>query len=354
MFAKRWRFVLLGFAVWTILATMAGSAILAYRTRAGLTTNVPVLFAESYLDWYSCAIFTPFIFWLVRRFPLRNPGLALDLAVHIAANVAFVALKFALFVPIARELDFLNRDATVIDQMIRGAFSQTLTYWVIVHVAVGLQLYREAQVRRLREVELERSLAEAKLQALSAQLHPHFLFNALNAVATLMHRDVAAADRMVLELGELLRASLNSETKSEHSVGEEMRLAEQYLNIMRIRFGDRLAVRIDVEPQTRHARIPHLLLQPLIENAVRHGLERDTSTNTISVSVARANGRLEVVVKDNGPGFSVLPPSAGVGLENTRERLQQLYGHNAQMRFENVRSGGAEVRVTLPYREVDE
>ena len=342
---KRLRFALGIFGIWTLIATLAVLGRAVYRVHAGLSVNWPTFLAEGYVDWYTCAVFTPFIFWLSRRFPISRHHLIPHILVHVAATVAFIALKLALFLPIAARMHWID-SVTFGNEMLASAFALTLTYWTVLAAEHGLKYYRN-------QLQLEASLSEVRLNALKAQIHPHFLFNSLNAVATLMHRDVAAADRMVLELGELLRELMQADGKQQNTVADEVRLTKRYLHIMNIRFGNRLTFDVDVEPETNDALVPHLLLQPLVENAIRHGVERSTNAIRVSVATRRQGSLMQVIVQDDGPGFTTVPPQLGLGLQNTRDRVQQLYGVTGHVTFENAPRGGARVSVALPYRRAN-
>jgi two-component system LytT family sensor kinase len=262
---------------------------------------------------------------------------------HIGATIAFIALKLAIYLPIATRMNWTDPSVTFGDQMLRSTFALTLAYWIVLAAEHGLKYYRAQQ-------QLERSLAQARLHALKAQIHPHFIFNALNAVATLMHRDVAAADRMVVELGELLRESMQVDGKQFNTLAEELRLVRNYLNIMQIRYGDRLQVEIQADADTQRALVPQLLLQPIVENAIRHGISESTSSGRIVVSARRQGDMVELAVQDNGVGFAQLPPRFGVGLQNTAQRLQQLYQGEARLDFDDGDVGGARVAIVLPVR----
>ena len=230
-----------------------------------------------------------------------------------------------------------------------------LIYWVVVSVSHAFDYYRKYQEREVRASELEKHLAQAKLQALQMQLNPHFLFNTLHAISSLMHKDVEAADRMIARLSELLRAALESTDTQEVTLQEELDFLGRYLEIEQTRFGNRLTVRMAIAPETRCAQVPNLVLQPLVENAIRHGIEPHAKPGEIELRARRDDGRLVLQVQDNGAGLPAhRPPEEGVGLSNTRARLQQLYGHAHQLEFSNVPEGGLLVSVTIPWRLAEE
>ena len=207
--------------------------------------------------------------------------------------------------------------------------------------------YRE---RELRTAQLESSLQQAKLAALRAQLNPHFLFNALNSVSALMYRDVDAADAMLARIGELLRLTLAADGSQEVRLSEELELLERYLDIERIRFADRLAITVDVPESALGARVPPFSLQPLVENAIRHGVSRRPLGGQVVVSARQVADRLQLRVTDDGPGLGPEMVREGIGLRNTRDRLQQLYGNAQQLAFSKPEAGGLEVMVELPWR----
>ncbi len=204
--------------------------------------------------------------------------------------------------------------------------------------------------RELTASRLESQAAQAHLQMLKMQLHPHFLFNTLNAVSALMHRDVDAADRMISQLSELLRAALEKDDRHESRLASELDLLHRYLAIEQIRFRDRLKVEIDVEPACLEAQVPRLILQPLVENAIRHGIAMRSAAGRLTIRARRRDRRLALTVADDGPG---VPPNRplrpGVGLANTRARLEQLYGDAYSLELVNADEGGFEVRLEVPF-----
>jgi LytS/YehU family sensor histidine kinase len=185
------------------------------------------------------------------------------------------------------------------------------------------------------------------------QLQPHFLFNTLHAISALMHRDVAAADRMIARLSELLRMSLDTASEQEVSLSRELEFIRPYLDIERNRFGDRLAVEMKIDPEALDAQVPNLVLQPLVENAIRHGISNRAAAGRIEIHATRLNGDVVLRVSDDGPGMPAGGAESlklGVGLNNTRARLEHLYGGDFRFELGNASTGGFEVHVTIPYR----
>ena len=213
--------------------------------------------------------------------------------------------------------------------------------------------YQQAQDRALKASQLETQLAEAQLQALQRQLHPHFLFNTLNAISALMHRDVEAADQMLSKLSDLLRIALDQRGAQEVALKDELEFLQKYLEIEQARFGDRLSVDFTIEPQTLDAQVPNLILQPLVENSVRHAVAVRIEPGHIAVRARRNDDRLELSVRDNGPGLPkgrTAAPASGVGLANTRSRLERLYGASQHLTFAEPPGGGLLVTVSMPFK----
>ncbi|HEX8335221.1 MAG TPA: histidine kinase, partial [Pyrinomonadaceae bacterium] len=224
-----------------------------------------------------------------------------------------------------------------------------LVYWIIVvisHAADYYQRYREGELRA----------SQAQLQALKMQLHPHFLFNALHSVSALIHADPDAADKMIARLGDFLRLTLDSAAAQEVTLKQELEFLNCYLDIERTRFRDRLTTHIDADPQVLDCVVPNLILQPIVENAIRHGVSQRAAHGHVEVRAERAGDRLRLEVRDNGRG---LPEGAeacrakqgGVGLANTRARLQQLYGGDFRFELRNAPAGGVVVTLEIPLRE---
>src|SRR5688572_2650136 len=252
---------LLVFFVWTVLGVLSASQHLAYRAYEGRAIAwVPVI-GRTMLDWYTCGVFTPAIFAVARHFRLDSPGWIRALPIHIVACALFIVLKLALFLPIAGALDWLGEERAFASWIYADAFPLTLAYAAVVGARYAFDNYERYRERVVKTAELETRLTRVQLEALRGQLHPHFLFNTLNALSALVHRDPAAADRMILELSELLRHSLTNDTPPEVPLREELAFVQRYLSIMQIRYGDRLRVRVDISNEALDAFVPNMLLQ---------------------------------------------------------------------------------------------
>ncbi|MGV3710883.1 MAG: sensor histidine kinase [Gemmatimonas sp.] len=226
-----------------------------------------------------------------------------------------------------------------------------LAYLVVSASILALDAQETIRSRATRESQLEAQLALAQFHALRAQLHPHFLFNALNAVSSLIHSDPSQADRMLSRISELLRTAIATAPHAEVSLMDEMEFNRRYLDVERMRYGDRLDVHIDMAGETFDALVPNMLLQPLVENAVRHGVAPHAGAGRVEVKSMRRGAELHIVVRDTGNGFDDTESrsaSGGVGLATTQARLRKLYGDAQQLQLVNV-EGGCEVRVTVPF-----
>jgi two-component system LytT family sensor kinase len=366
---SRGRSVALLLGVWTLFALLSVAQSAARATGPIAWTT---LLADRFADWYSCALFTPAYFWLTRRYPIVGPRWRSGVLIHLGATQIVVALKYTLYVAVGVALGHKvltgPLTAEIARVIVRNLIYENMAFWAVDAAVHALVLYRDVQEREARAERLRAELTQARLDALTGQLHPHFLFNALNSVSSLMHRDVAAADALLARLGDLLRRTLRASERPEVTLAEELTLLSDYLAIVGARFRDRLTVRVDAAPGTETALVPHFVLQPLVENALEHGIARRAGAGTLEVCARRLgeNGETLVLsVADDGPGLShddVRPvpveqetrdgraTARGVGLSNTRRRLTALHGHHYRLMLVDRPTGGLEVRVELPFR----
>ncbi len=307
--------------------------------------------------WYLWALFTPVIVWVSQRFRLEADRLLRAMAVHVPAVLIFSlghiaamdGVRWWLVTAEGRPFDWWV-------QVRRSALQnfdwEMMTYWAIVGLSHAVLYYGESRDRALRAAQLETKLVEAHLQRLQQQLHPHFLFNTLHAISPLMHRDVEAADRTLMRLSDLLRLTLDNLGQQEVTLKAELDFITKYLQIEQTRFADRLVVRFDVQPEALDALVPNMLLQPLVENAIKHGIARKTGPGHIDVTARREGDKLWMEVRDDGVGLTETALEAlqkGIGVSTTRARLQHLFG--AEFRFEFHRQpGGLAVIVAIPWR----
>jgi len=222
-------------------------------------------------------------------------------------------------------------------------------YGAVVAIEHVIRYAREAREREVAASQLRAELAETRLEVLKRQLHPHFLFNTLNSISMLMFENVQLANRMLLRLSELLRAGLTENSPHEVSLEHELAFLERYLDIERMRFGDRLTIDMNVDPATLGARVPNLILQPIVENAIRYGVAAVDRPAKVAIHAEKQGSELRLHVRDDGPG---LPRNArrGVGLSNTEARLRQLYGADQKLELTSPNDGGVLVSIAIPFR----
>jgi two-component system LytT family sensor kinase len=299
-------------------------------------------------------VLAPALVWLVRRFPVERPRRARGLLVHLAAAPVVVVTHSALFVatyfvlqPPPPGTDLWTIAAV---QTAGGFLLGATTYGTIVIILHTIRYQRALREREVAQSRLETQLAQARLTALRAQLNPHFLFNTLHSVSALMARDVPGARQMLTRLSDLLRLALETGADQECTLREEMEFVGHYIAIQEIRFRDRLQVSWDVAPDALEARVPRLLLQPLVENAIEHALDPHEERTRVRIAAARADGRLRLVVEDDGPGAGGAEVRERIGLGNTRARLAGLYGDAGTLQVRPSASGGTAVEVGLPFR----
>ncbi|MGE0353945.1 MAG: sensor histidine kinase [Gemmatimonadales bacterium] len=352
-------------AAWTalgLLETVKG--VVALRLR-GVPVPVDHQVVASMPWWYMWAALTPPAIALARRVRLDIPRWPLAGAVHFGASVVFTAVHIAVVGALFYYTITRGQYVETLTEQYRNWVAtftvlDILTYWAIVGAFYAFDYRRGLRERDLaaaqlavRAAQAEARTREAQLTALQAELNPHFLFNSLNAVAALIRRDDRDQALGVLAgLGDLLRATLSRGEHREIPLKLELGHVRRYLEIERTRFSDRLRVEEEVAAELLDAMVPTLLLQPLVENAVRHGVARTPGPGRVMISAEHVNGDLHIMIEDSGPGFPAGDAAVpeGVGLRNTRERLYELFGGRARLVAANRREGGAVVRVVLPYR----
>lgn len=340
------------FVVYTGVAVLAVMSDALNSVRLGAPIDVGRLIVHRALQEYTCAPFVPPLFWLVHRFPIDRRHWRRSVPILLAASAACVVAKYvAVYLPLAR-VAFPNEGSTLSAVLTLYAVEVLSDFWGVIGVAHAIEFYQRAQTRERVAAELRARLSEAQLQALRSQLHPHFLFNALNGVATLMHQDVPAADRMVTDLASLLRTTLDYSDAHEIRLGDELALLERYLAIVSVRFRDRLTVSYRIASDVRDVLVPQFLLQPLAENAVEHGIARRAGPGMLVIGAERAGDQIVVTVSDDGPGLRTdRRGGTGIGLANTRARLRELYGPDHELRLDaGSPGGGVRVTIRLPYR----
>jgi two-component sensor histidine kinase len=307
---------------------------------------------------------TPLIVWVSSAYTLERSTWRRSIWMHLAACALSLGVVgiFAYLSPpspsVARqdraELGRINREPRAVAFVVlRRITYQLPTFWGLVAVAHALRFYERAKTRERRETELESRLVEARLQALRMQLNPHFLFNTLNSIASLVSEQPKAAEEMIEALSDLLRLALNASDRQEVTVREELHFLDRYLHIEQTRFGERLRIEKQIEVEALDGLTPILILQPLVENAIRHGIEKRIAPGVVRITVERVADGLRLEVADNGRGFRSFPISKlkeGVGLSNTRGRLKELYGRQASLDLRAGKEGGFSAEIHIPWR----
>ena len=312
--------------------------------------------------WVPWAVFTPLLAWLCARFTIEKGAWRRTIWVHMAASVVLMAgLGWFSYLtdpqPPWRPDDEKRFDPppppprNALEAILRRATFQMPVFWGIVGIAHAFIFHKRAGERERRAAELESGLAQARLHALQMQLNPHFLFNTLNSIASLVHQDPRKADDMIGSLSTLLRRTLQATERQECALKEELELLDGYLEIERTRFGERLRVDKQIEPAALEAFVPVLILQPLVENAIRHGIEGQLKPGVVRVSARREGDWLLLEIADNGRGLARGKPfTEGVGLGNTRARLKELGAGGGTLQIGAPPEGGFLARARLPWR----
>ncbi len=342
--------------VWLVPALLSATTSYAFTKITGhpvafwtvLVINIPI--------WYFWAIATPVIFWIGRSAPIGWPVSPLAVSLHIIASViaAFADVVCGMSVAALLRVTPLG-DHVLHSYLVNGMswlLTGVLTYWTILGAGYALAFARKYQAQQLRSSELAGELARAQLSVLRNQLHPHFLFNTLNTAISLVR--VARTDSAIgvlTSLSDILRRLLRHAPDQEITLREELSFLNAYVAIEKIRFSGRLTVNVTIDEQLLDAMVPNLVLQPLVENAIRHGIGRRNGAGRVDVSARRQGDRLVLQVCDDGPGLpnEWLPSmTGGVGLANTQARLEQMYGPLHEFMLGNVEAGGAEVTIIIP------
>lgn len=356
---NRWRWsgawVILG--CWTLFGLFFAVQRYAERAYAGRPTSWARVLTAWAVCAYLWAALTPLVLWLARRFPFGRKRWLQPLLIHVAAGVVISTVHLAVYL---LALQFLLGEeertfaslSSLRHMVVAELHFNFLLYAVIVGLSHALNHYRQKRERELAAAQFEAELAQARLDALRLQLQPHFLFNTLNSISVLMLRDVKRARQTLSRLSELLRALLKHSETHEVTLREELEFLENYLKIERTRFPDRLEIKIEVDPVTLDARVPSLILQPVVENAIKHGIAPRAEAGRIEIRAERLDGAVRLQVRDDGPGLpdNAEAMAAGrVGLSNTKARLERMYGEGYSLELGEAPGGGTIVNISIPF-----
>jgi two-component system LytT family sensor kinase len=353
---KKWILIL---CAWTMVGLLFAAQQIVVEKVQGAHVNW-VMGALELVDWYIWAACTPLVIGLAKRFPLTGPRLARHIALHTIVSLMmaplasvtqyFLSLGLLRFVFYITGPDVHRFLSSLGVGVLFMSFTGILTYWLVVGLYQSMHFYQVAMERQTIAAQLETQLSHAELENLKSQLHPHFLFNSLHAIGVLMQEDVDAAGRLLVSLGDLLRMALERR-ENEITLQSELEFVGKYLEIEQTRFHDRLKVHMDIPPDLLGVYVPSLTLQPLVENAIKHGFSVDSTASRLEIAAKLHDGRVWLRVRDDGPGPA--PASLlrfGVGLTNVQSRLKQLYGDQSSLELTGGDGRGCETIITLPLR----
>jgi two-component system LytT family sensor kinase len=356
--AKPWQRFLLIWGVWTFIGLVFTSQFYfsMYRSDRAVEWAYAIYLQMTWA--YLWALVTPLILWVAARFPLERQHWGRNLSVHILAS-----LLLSTFVTWSGHLLlYLNYGWRVskpypVDRAVRFVienFSEGIgIYLLVTIITYAFSYYNRYRKGELRATQLEAQLSQAQLQALKMQLQPHFLFNTLHSISALLSRDTESARKMITRLGDFLRLTLENSGTQEVTLQQEIEFLKCYLEIERIRFQDRLTTYVDIDPTALDSKVPNLILQPIVENAIRHGIAPRSTPGHIRIQAKQENQLLRIEVRDNGPGLPVNRKdenlfNKGVGLANTQTRLERLYGPAHRFELINDPMGGLVVTLEIP------
>src|SRR6266550_9356206 len=353
------------FVGWTLVSIIFAG--ISYAAAVGENNKefgfVPAL-RLNLVQFYVWAILSPVVFRFSRRFPVElRPLNVRNLLLYFPALISFAGIHQVIHLAVLWSITprWRQKYPALLDcyraYFAFGFYVDLIIALLIVIAVHALLYYQNFRASELAQSSLKARLAQAQLKALKMQLHPHFLFNTLHSISSLVLEDPQKANSMIARLGDFLRLTLENSNQQLISLKEETEFLRCYLEIEQVRFGDRLAVTFELDPQTLSAQVPHLILQPVVENAIQHAIAPRATRGHINIEAKRLNSLLRLEVKDNGPGITLntdLLGAEGVGLSNVRARLHQIYGSDSRFELMNARDGGLAVVMEIPFqREAD-
>jgi two-component system, LytTR family, sensor kinase len=357
-----WREFAVSFAAWSLASVAPIFQTLSMpEAQSGQYGPIPRLVLQMLLRYWTYALISVPLFRLSSEFLFGRGRIWRPLLVHVLAFPGFIACYVLLRLFVLRIVmppinEAVPSFTTLLHTSLQLLFAEQLWSFVgVASLAHVVQYYRDARDRELRESELRTALAEQQLQSLKLQLHPHFLFNTLNGISALMSTDVRTARSMMAQLCELLRMALQHTERQEILLRQELEFIQGYLDLQKMRLGERLSATVDIRTEFLDARVPSMLLQPVVENAIRHGIEKRRDGGTLIISAGRNGPRLRLEVRNDGPVLLPRrPDECGIGVANTRRRLETLYGDNFVFTMFGLPEGGVSVVIEIPYVEAAE
>jgi len=369
LWQRRWIRIVCLLGIWTLIGFVFASQLYLFAMNTGRKTTLSYVLQWEMTRWCLWAALTPWIVRLVRVHPIQTPRLVSKISKHLFLSILISFVHIVLFsltywlitslIRAAQSKEPFLTQLSSLDifepfQVFKYAFPLDFhlgifVYWLILVSQLTIRFYRNA-------AQLQLELTKAQLQALKMQIHPHFLFNTLNSISALLHKDPESADEMVGSLGDFLRLTLKNSGAEEIRLEKEMEFLKCYLEIEQIRFHDRLIASFELDSETLDAMVPNMLFQPIIENAIKHGIAERTDLGHIEIRTKRHDGKLRITIEDDGPGLasgSDAVASQGIGLRNTRARLDHHYGNDHHFSLENTPAGGLLVTVDIPFLKSD-
>ena len=361
LWRRRWMRLALILGIWTFIGIVF--TLQSYFTSFRSEKPTP-LFDSLYVQmtWsYLWALATPLVLWAATRLPIERNNWIRSALLHVPLSIVLSAFLTALGHVVlwfywgwsmGRPFSFERMGRFVVANFSEGIG----IYLLIALTSYAFSYYRRYRESQVQTLLLEAQLSQAQLHALKMQLHPHFLFNTLHSISALLNKDTDSARKMITRLGDFLRLTLDNSGSQEVTLEQEMDFLSCYLEIERIRFQDRLVTRMNVPHQTLDAKVPNLILQPIVENAIRHGIASRSTPGLIEIGAEQRNGTLRIQVRDNGPGLPDHRTSEnlfkkGLGLANTETRLERLYGAAHRFDFSNNPAGGLVVTLEIPFHK---
>jgi signal transduction histidine kinase len=342
-------------SVWTVMAFFFATQVyMLYYHEEKPVPFSRALFVEG-VGCFLWALATPLVLWLARRFRIERNNWRRRVPLHFAMGLGLISTLMTIDYVVYMFGTGRPSNLTLLhigQFLVYNVDRWLLTYWVIVLSSHAFNYYKSFRKGELNAARLRTQLAQSQLEALKMQLQPHFLFNTLHSISALLNKDVDGARTMITRLGDFLRLTLENSGAQEVPLQQEIEFLNGYLEIERIRFQDRLTTNVEIDPAVLDVRVPNLILQPIVENAMRHAIASNSNAGRIEIVASARNGMLRIQVKDNGPGLPLDAGSShlkhGVGLANTRARLERLYGSNHRFELANETAGGVVVTLEIP------
>jgi two-component system LytT family sensor kinase len=355
--------LLMFFLIVFLYHTMVGLGNFIYFVRGKFSITdsetLKFVFIMEMTGVYSYLLLLPFIIWFVDRYPINKKNLHMYIPLHLLASI-FFGVSHTMLMYIVRQLIFWIIDfhykgykyGNPISRIPMEYTHQFFSYWFWYGVVQVINFVRKHHEQELKTARLEEQLTKTRLDALQTQLHPHFLFNTLNMISSIMYKDIKAADTMIANLSDLLRITLSKTNQQEHALEKELELVQYYIEIMKARFRDNVNIEMKIDKKTLKAAVPFFILQPLIENSIKYSMTGAKKAE-IKLNSQKINGRLKIIIEDNGPGVSTSLEQLmqkGFGLSNTVKRLQNLYESDFDFNLENLNDGGLRLTIEIPFQ----